>query len=411
MLPGIDMPVKRIVFSCFLLILLPPGPVRGEEGGEDRNLARQHYREGTSHYHKGNYRQAVQAFSRALKLASRPATLYSLALAHQKMNQLGEAERYYQRFLVKTPQASRSRLKQARKAAQRAVDRIKRAREGFIEGARQFRAKRYPEALAAYQGAYKLVPAPLLLYNMANTYLALERDRDAYTYFNKFLETPEQQRSEANGEKYMEAQAARDQLVRELDINPAVTPEDEGALSPLTLGDEDDPTHKDEAARVRQEADEEHGAEQAEPETEPDTVTAQRHAKPAPVYREAAAEPRAADPPGQSPGLRTFGWVTFAAGLAGLGAGAILGGLAIAKGKDLDTICQNGTCPPSAWDDVDQHNLYRYATTGTLLGGAALAAIGIVLVVTHPVVEVELGEVATVRPSLSVTGLGLNGHF
>jgi len=115
---------------------------------------------------------------------------------------------------------------------------------------------------------------------------------------------------------------------------------------------------------------------------------------------------------GSSSRVRTFGWVSLVFGIGGVGAAAVFGGLAISKGSKLDDACPGGQCPPpEVWEDVDTYDIYRNVTTGTLIGGAVLATLGLVLVLTHPAVEVTAGEVATVQPYLGTTGLGLRGSF
>jgi hypothetical protein len=80
----------------------------------------------------------------------------------------------------------------------------------------------------------------------------------------------------------------------------------------------------------------------------------------------------------------TLGWVAVGVGGAGLVVGAITGGLAIQKRKDLEDNCPEGACAPEFHGDVDAFGRLRTITSLAIIGGGVLAAAGVVVVLTAP---------------------------
>ncbi len=79
--------------------------------------------------------------------------------------------------------------------------------------------------------------------------------------------------------------------------------------------------------------------------------------------------------------LASSGWARAS---SGLGVGAVTGILAIGKHSTLSTECTNGTCGPSAQNDLDSyHSMGTISTIGFIAGGV-LAAGGLVLFLTAP---------------------------
>jgi PEGA domain len=71
---------------------------------------------------------------------------------------------------------------------------------------------------------------------------------------------------------------------------------------------------------------------------------------------------------------RTWAYVTLGVGAAGVAAGSAFGLLALGEKNDLDALCKNGVCQPSAQSILDSAN--RWATLSTaswVVGGLALA--------------------------------------
>lgn len=104
---------------------------------------------------------------------------------------------------------------------------------------------------------------------------------------------------------------------------------------------------------------------------------------------------------------RAAGWVAISAGGLGLGLALVTGAAAVALGSDLDGRCPGGTCPPEAWDDVDAHDGYRTASTlGFVLAGA-LVTTGVVLLVTAPETDPATGAARGPRAEARLGGRGV----
>ncbi|MBL9026361.1 MAG: hypothetical protein JNL21_29465 [Myxococcales bacterium] len=109
----------------------------------------------------------------------------------------------------------------------------------------------------------------------------------------------------------------------------------------------------------------------------------------------APEKPAGGDPPppvpraeGQ-PGSLVPGIVVLSLGGASLIAGAILGGVALSIDGGITDKCPDGACEPGT--DLDQIESDKstslalaHASTGTLIGGGVLAAVGVVLLVVRP---------------------------
>lgn len=83
---------------------------------------------------------------------------------------------------------------------------------------------------------------------------------------------------------------------------------------------------------------------------------------------------------------RLLGWISIAAGGAGLAAGATFGALAMSKRSELEDSghCRGGQCLEVASDDVHALRTRRTVSIIGFVAGSALAATGAVLVLTAP---------------------------
>jgi hypothetical protein len=124
----------------------------------------------------------------------------------------------------------------------------------------------------------------------------------------------------------------------------------------------------------------------AEAETKDVTVDFGEPAQPAPA---AAAPPAPERPPPapETPARRPlwYTWVGFGVGVAGLGAGAVAGALALSsRNSAVREGCMGGQCPPAA--QTDAHDAQRFAAISTIATGVGLAGVvaGVVGLLTAP---------------------------
>ncbi len=111
------------------------------------------------------------------------------------------------------------------------------------------------------------------------------------------------------------------------------------------------------------------------------------------------------------PGSLVPGIVVLSLGGASLIAGAILGGVALSIDGGITDKCPDGACEPGT--DLDQIESDKstslalaHASTGTLIGGGVLAAVGVVLLVVRPG-----GDESPATVSVGPTGATLTVSF
>ncbi|HTJ84759.1 MAG TPA: tetratricopeptide repeat protein, partial [Polyangiaceae bacterium] len=112
-----------------------------------------------------------------------------------------------------------------------------------------------------------------------------------------------------------------------------------------------------------------------------------RRAGPPVAKAPAAGAPAAPSGPEFWNGQRIGGFVVGSVGLAAGIAGFVFGGLALAKQGEADSpeLCTSShVCVTAGIDAIDAANTYGLVSTGLLAGGGALAALGVVLIVTAP---------------------------
>jgi hypothetical protein len=108
------------------------------------------------------------------------------------------------------------------------------------------------------------------------------------------------------------------------------------------------------------------------------------HATPAPVASADSAVP----PRGRWTPSRIAGIAVASVGVVAFGIGAGFGVVAIGKKKDADSHCRDGNlCDAAGVALRDEGFTASYVSTGMFIGGAALAAGGIVLIVISPSVS------------------------
>jgi hypothetical protein len=80
------------------------GPQASSGAAQPIELARMRYRQGVDAYKAGNYRVAVDYFLEADHLAPNAALSFNIALAYDKMNDVGATLRWYRDYLRRDPQ-------------------------------------------------------------------------------------------------------------------------------------------------------------------------------------------------------------------------------------------------------------------------------------------------------------------
>jgi hypothetical protein len=126
------------------------------------------------------------------------------------------------------------------------------------------------------------------------------------------------------------------------------------------------------------------------------------------------AKPVEAPPPPPSSSLKTIGYVTGGAGVAGLVAGSVLG--LLAKGKWADAGCVNKSCATQAQqDDAVAAKGLANGATGAFIAGGVLAAAGLTLVLTAPSSAAPQKAARSLRLSpqagAGAAGLMVGGQF
>ncbi|NUP10356.1 MAG: tetratricopeptide repeat protein [Polyangiaceae bacterium] len=115
------------------------------------------------------------------------------------------------------------------------------------------------------------------------------------------------------------------------------------------------------------------------------------------------------DPPDRGRTQRIAGIVVGSVGLAALTAGAVFVGLTASKSSDLEELCPDKRCTtPEGNDALSEAGVFANAANGLLIGGAALAATGLVVILTAPSSE---RDDLSVRIVPTATGAAITGTF
>lgn len=270
-----------------------------------------------------------------------------------------------------------------------------RARNLANEGLKAFKGGDYVTALARFEQAEALVPAPTIALHRARSLEKLGRFAEALDRYQAIVGSPP-----ATDAPYVHHRAHQDAQVELAALEPrvpsvlVVVEGDPGRGAELLVdgrpapwaGAEDHTVRRLDPGPHRFEVRRRDGSRGA---AEADLVERGRAevriVLPPPGTLDPIDDGDVADPLAWSGDeQRAAGWIAISAGGLGLGIALVTGAAAIAVGSDLDDRCPGGTCPPEAWDDVDNHDGYRTASTiGFALAGA-LATTGVVLLLTAP---------------------------
>ncbi len=182
----------------------------------------------------------------------------------------------------------------------------------------------YEGALKQFRQAYTHAKRPALLYNMARCHESLGQHEKAIALYTEYL------KSNPDNVSVIEARITNlRKLVQRKPVEPP--PTSTTAITPVR------PV-------------------QVEPQVTPQPVRAGRP-------------------------LRLVGWISIGTGGALLVTGAILGGLAIAKTKELEDANRAGKDYSTVRGMEDTRSKLKNASIGTLVAGGAVAATGVVLVI------------------------------
>ena len=117
--------------------------------------------------------------------------------------------------------------------------------------------------------------------------------------------------------------------------------------------------------------------------------------------------PPAASASRHSSPQRGLGWVGVGAGAVGIGLGSVMGGLALSKHAAIKDsgACSDTRCPADQQSQVERLNLFRTVSSVGFIAGGALAATGVVLLLTAPSNEQQLAA------TFSADGVNFAGRF
>jgi hypothetical protein len=107
-------------------------------------------------------------------------------------------------------------------------------------------------------------------------------------------------------------------------------------------------------------------------------------------------------------GRRTIGFVVLGAGGVGLVLGAVTGGLAMSTRSSTEG-CQDTSCPTSQTDKVEKYNQLRTISSVSFIAGGALAATGLVFVLTAPSSSSKTASAQATFRAAPFVGVGTAG--
>lgn len=106
--------------------------------------------------------------------------------------------------------------------------------------------------------------------------------------------------------------------------------------------------------------------------------------------------------------------VAFGVGVAGLGVGAVTGGLTLSQASDIQDTCVDGHCPPEQQEEGDATTTLGNVSTAAFIIGGIGVVTGVVLLLVEPDDdddERSADASASLRLVLAPTGFGLRGSF
>ncbi|MGZ5133221.1 MAG: tetratricopeptide repeat protein, partial [Caldimonas sp.] len=87
-----------VVFALCALLAAPAQ-------AEDREQARQSFKEGAQHFDLGEYKEALELFKQAYRQFEDPTFLFNIAQCYRLLGEKEQAVRLYRNYLAKVPEA------------------------------------------------------------------------------------------------------------------------------------------------------------------------------------------------------------------------------------------------------------------------------------------------------------------
>src|SRR5690348_5408028 len=78
----------------------------GVAHADDRERARELFKQGSKHFKLGEYADALASFKEAYRNFEEPTILFNIAQCHRQLNQKADAIRFYRTYLSEVPRAA-----------------------------------------------------------------------------------------------------------------------------------------------------------------------------------------------------------------------------------------------------------------------------------------------------------------
>jgi hypothetical protein len=293
------------------------------------------------------------------------------------------------------------------------------AQDQFRRGREALKQRDYATALNLFRQSQELLPTPGTLLNLANCEKELGLLASARQHFQQALaQLPESDAARIGFVK--QSLAAIEPRVPRLQIKltsagvaGARVMLDDAVVAPASLGTElmVDPGKHVIVVSASNLPDRRYETTLQEGKSASITVEpGARESPPPPVVLAKPAPPPPPPPPSTS-GQRIAGFVVGGIGLAGLGVGAVTGGLSLSKKSELEKECPNaGACSPQGVAKASEGKRLALVSTASLIAGGVGLGVGVILVLTGGSGQTPMTTVG-VSPLPGGAAIGLGGSF